>query len=257
MYKLRILFTLCGRAGSKGCKSKNLRKFLGIPLVYYGIAAIAEVMKELKDDMVDVVINSDSTELVQTAKNQELIPIEVLHREDELAGDIVSKVAVIQDCLRKMEAKGNCQYDMVVDLDLTSPLRTIENVMEAIRKKKERAETRVVYSVTESRRNPYFNMVKKVDDYYTRAIESTYTARQQIPALYDINGSIYVYSAEALRNEDSVTFFNGLCDVVFMKDTGILDIDSEGDYELLQVIGKYFFEHYEAYGKLYEVARKV
>lgn len=42
-----------------------------------------------------------------------------------------------------------------------------------------------------------------------------------------------------------------------MKDREILDIDSEEDYELLQVIGKYFFEHYDEYGELYEVAKKL
>ncbi|MDD3706486.1 MAG: acylneuraminate cytidylyltransferase family protein, partial [Clostridiaceae bacterium] len=35
-----ILFTICGRAGSKGIKNKNLRDFLGYPLPYYTISAI-------------------------------------------------------------------------------------------------------------------------------------------------------------------------------------------------------------------------
>ena len=37
---MAILFTVCGRAGSKGFQSKNLKDFLGVPLVYYTLAAI-------------------------------------------------------------------------------------------------------------------------------------------------------------------------------------------------------------------------
>ena len=33
-----ILITICGRAGSKGFKNKNLKTFLGTPLVYYTVA---------------------------------------------------------------------------------------------------------------------------------------------------------------------------------------------------------------------------
>ena len=36
-----------------------------------------------------------------------------------------------------------------------------------------------------------------------------------------------------------------------MKDTGILDIDSEEDYELMQVVAKYLFEKYDGYGEVY------
>ena len=31
----RVLITICGRAGSKGFKNKNLKTFLDKPLVYY------------------------------------------------------------------------------------------------------------------------------------------------------------------------------------------------------------------------------
>ena len=31
----RLLITICGRAGSKGFKNKNLKTFCGHPLVYY------------------------------------------------------------------------------------------------------------------------------------------------------------------------------------------------------------------------------
>ncbi len=35
----KLLITICGRAGSKGFKNKNLKTFCGRPLVYYSLAA--------------------------------------------------------------------------------------------------------------------------------------------------------------------------------------------------------------------------
>ena len=35
----RLLITICGRAGSKGFKNKNLKNFCGKPLVYYSLSA--------------------------------------------------------------------------------------------------------------------------------------------------------------------------------------------------------------------------
>ena len=52
---MSILFTVCGRAGSKGFQSKNLKDFLGVPLVYYTLAAIR--LWQLRADVViDVVL---------------------------------------------------------------------------------------------------------------------------------------------------------------------------------------------------------
>ena len=35
----KLLITICGRAGSKGFKNKNLKTFCGLPLVYYTLSA--------------------------------------------------------------------------------------------------------------------------------------------------------------------------------------------------------------------------
>jgi CMP-N,N'-diacetyllegionaminic acid synthase len=62
-----------------------------------------------------------------------------------------------------------------------------------------------------------------------------------------MNASIYAYSPRALREKEHSTFFNNNCDAIVMFDSGILDIDSEEDYELMQVIAKYLFENNEAF----------
>lgn len=43
----RLLITICGRAGSKGFKNKNLKTFCGHPLVYYSLSAAELFIKKL------------------------------------------------------------------------------------------------------------------------------------------------------------------------------------------------------------------
>ena len=249
---MNILFTLCGRAGSKGVKGKNARDFNGLPLVWYSLAAIECYIEKYKtdNDNIDIVLNTDSNDLVKLVQSVKSASVTVIHRDASLAGDKVPKVSVIYDCLNKAEKLFNRHFDVVVDLDITSPLRTIEDVKNAVDKKVSRSDTDVVYSVTGSRRNPYFNMVKEENGFFVKAIASNYTTRQEAPVFYDMNASIYAYSPKALREKEHATFFNSNCDAIIMKDTGVLDIDSENDYELMQVIAKYFFENVADYKEI-------
>lgn len=253
---MNILFTLCGRAGSKGVKGKNSRDFCGFPLAWYSLAAIALYKEKYSGcNNVDVVLNTDSEALIEIVERVKILNVGILRREDYLAGDKVAKVSVILDCLTRAEKMYNTTYDVVVDLDITSPLRTVEDVKNAIDRKLLRPDVDVVFSVVPSRRNPYFNMVKSENGFFSKAIPSSYTTRQETPVFYDMNASIYVYSPNALRTKEHNTFFNSGCDAIEMFDTGILDVDSEEDYELMQVIAKYLFENKIKYTKIFSVTK--
>lgn len=253
---MKILFTLCGRAGSKGVKGKNARDFLDVPLVWYSMANIALYIEKYAtpEDDIKIVLNTDSEPLKDLVRRVKEVPVTIIHREEHLAGDRVPKVAVILDSLKKAEDTFARKFDMVVDLDITSPLRTVEDVKNAIERKQQRPEVDVVYSVAPSRRNPYFNMVKEENGFFCKAIPSNFTTRQEAPVFYDMNASIYAYSPDALRNKEHATFFNSNCDAVVMKDTGILDIDSEEDYELMQVIAKYLYENEDSFKETFTKA---
>lgn len=252
---MNLLFTLCGRAGSKGVKGKNARDFLDIPLVWYSMANIV-IYKERygAHDNINVVLNTDSEDLIKLVQQVADLDVTILRRDASLGGDKVPKVAVILDCLNRSEDLFKVSYDMVVDLDITSPLRTVQDIKNAVDKKASRNEVDVVYSVAPSRRNPYFNMVKEENGFFCKAIPSNFTTRQEAPVFFDMNASIYAYSPDALRNKEQSTFFNSNCDAIVMTDTGILDIDSEEDYELMQVIANYLFEQKEAFKDTYKKA---
>ena len=98
-------------------------------------------------------------------------------------------------------------------------------------------------------------MVREENGFFCKAIPSTFTTRQEAPTFYDMNASIYAYSPYALKNKPLVGFFKDRCDAIIMEDTGILDIDSEEDYELMQVIATYLFNNNKEFGLVYNKAK--
>jgi len=252
---LNLLFTVCGRAGSKGVRGKNLRDFCGAPLVWHTLAAISLYQERYAAelDFVQTAISTDSEELICLSLNATK-RLFVIHRAPELASDVTPKVSVILDCLNQTEAACGKAFDLVVDLDITSPLRSIEDMHRAVLRKTARAETDVVFSVVPSRRNPYFNMVQEENGFFGKALSSDYTTRQQTPVFYDMNASIYAYSPDALRKKNAAVCFNDRADVIIMRDTGVLDIDSEEDYDLMQVIAGHLYHTVPEYGEIHKRA---
>ncbi len=241
---MNILFTLCGRAGSKGIKNKNIRDFAGVKLPYYSLAAIDLYCSRHKEVDADVAVSTDSSQLMDMLINNRIRPVEHVKRDAELASDSAPKIAVILDCMNQMEKRRNRQYDLVVDLDITSPLRTVDDVERLVEKAKE-VPCDLVFSVTSARRNPYFNMVKKTEHGYKKALESEYTARQQAPELFDMNASLYAYRPEFLRKKKPL--LSGYCEVIQMFDTAVLDLDHESDFELMEVIANYLYQTRDAF----------
>ncbi len=237
---MNILITICGRAGSKGVKNKNIRKFYGNELIKYTIAAAYLFKERNTQHKVDICANSDSKDLLEIVSKYDL---ECIQRPSELAQDSSPKVPVIRYSLEYMEKIKNIEYEYIIDLDITSPFRKIEDIQRALNKTIEESDYDVVFSVVPSRRNPYFNMVEEHNGVIKKVINASYTARQQAPNVYDMNASIYCYRRNSLLNVLNMSPFDGVFGITLMKDTAVLDIDSEEDFELMQVLAHYFLEN--------------
>ena len=246
---MKILFTICGRAGSKGIKNKNIRQMVGKPLPYYPLSAIDLYLKKNEDVECHIVASSDSQELLQMMRENSMRMVDIIDREERLSGGVIGKIEVIADCLNKMEERKNCKYDMVVDLDITSPLRRMEDIENVINKHLETGAD-VTTTVAPARRNPYFNQLKKTEHGFKKVIESNYTARQQAPEIFDMNASIYAYSPEFLGSGKGV--LDGYVECVEMTDTGVLDLDHENDFLLMELVAKYFFENLDGYKEVFD-----
>ncbi len=244
---MRLLFTVCGRAGSKGIKNKNLKVFCGKYLVYYTISAIDLYLKKHEDVEADLAVSSDSKELLDLVEINGQRSVYRIERDVRLSGDHIGKIEVINDCYNKMIEQTGYEYDIVIDLDITSPLRTVDDIEKVIVRHKETGAD-VTTTVVPARRNPYFNQVMRTDHGVKKVINSSYTARQQAPDIYDMNASIYAYKPEFLNSGKGV--LDGFCEVIEMYDTGILDLDHENDYELMEIIGTYLFDNKEDFKEI-------
>lgn len=251
---MNILFTVCGRAGSKGLKNKNLKNMLGKPLVYYTLSAIDLFIKETNGtDTIHVCASSDSSDLLDLIAAQKTITVFTIDRSAELSGDKVGKIAVIRDCLKKSNEYFNVKHDIVIDLDITSPIRGAQDIINAVEKKRQSPDFDIVFSVANARRNPYFNQVQVTDnDEYKLVISKNLVARQQAPVVYDMNASIYAYSGNYLLESSSDKLFDGRCTVIHMKDSAVLDIDCEEDFDIMEYLCKYFIDKCDDFASVYQ-----
>ena len=95
------------------------------------------------------------------------------------------KVEVYKDSFARMEAHTGKQYDAMIDLDITSPLRTEQDIENAFAIAQEREDLQIIFSVCDARRNPWFNMFKIVGDHAEKVIESQIPGRQQATEVSD------------------------------------------------------------------------
>ena len=127
---MNVLVTICARAGSKGVKSKNIRKFCGNPLVLYTLESYKSFCEKMGDKLenIQLALNTDSEELIKQVNNAGVDYV-LIRREKELAGDTIAKFDVIKDTMIKAENICKQCFDVVIDLDLTSPIRTWKDIV--------------------------------------------------------------------------------------------------------------------------------
>lgn len=252
--KERLIITICGRAGSKGFANKNLKTFCGRPLVHYSLSAIQLFLQSRQDLEADVVLNTDSDALRSLVLDS--YPwVVYLPRPQELAGDRVGKAQVFRHSILEMEQRNGRPYDYHMDLDITSPLRTVADVAGTLDALRARPDLDLVMSAAHSRRNPFMNMGMRVGEYIEPVIRTDVVARQQAPECFDINASIYAFRPDFLKNSTTGYVWDGKCGVYLMEDTGVLDIDSEEDFLLLEVIGRHLYETRPAFAQVRENIR--
>lgn len=251
---MNILFTICGRAGSRGFKNKNLKRMNGVPLAYYTLAAIQGYAEQHLENTVRVAVNTDSEPLIRLIEGQTALDVCFIRRKQALAGDAVPKVAVIQDTYRQL---ADTRPDVVIDLDITSPYRSIADIEHTV-DEFTAGQYDIVFSVVQARRSPYFNMVEKKDDgYYRKICQSSYTARQQAPQSYELNASIYAYSPDFLSAEIEKTILDYRCGIVIMPDYLVLDIDSEEDFEMMQYLHSYYCQRDAGLNEVFVLAGQI
>ena len=232
MYKgKKILCTICARGGSKGVKGKNFKMINGKPLLAYTIETA--VKSALFDH---IVVSSDSEEIQKVAVEY---GAEVFFtRPADLATDTAAKIPVIRHAFTKSEKHYNENYDILVDLDATSPLRTVEDIKACIDLLIEKKAENVITAMP-SRRSPYFNLIERNAGGrwdVSKKLAEPIVRRQDAPACYDMNASIYVWTRDSILKNDEV--FNPTTELYVMPEERSIDIDSELDFQFVEFLLK-------------------
>jgi CMP-N,N'-diacetyllegionaminic acid synthase len=191
-----ILFIIPARGGSKGVPKKNVKLFLGKPLIHYSI----EYARLFVPDS-NICVSTDDDEIIACIRQ---IGIDVpFIRPNNLATDTSDTFSVLQHALNHYLLNENRQFEGVVLLQPTSPMRERKHLEEAI--KLWNKETEMVVSVSEAESSPYFTLFEEDNNGFLKICmgDGSFTRRQDAPTIYEYNGSIYIIRSDILQLKNS------------------------------------------------------
>lgn len=226
-----ILITICARGGSKGIPGKNIKNLNGRPVIDYSIQHAITFSKLYPN--VDIALSTDSDEIRTVAYECGLSSDYI--RPDFLANDTVGKIDVLSHILNYEEERQQKKYDLLIDLDVSSPLRTIKDIEEAYKIFNKTKDALNIFSVSKPHKNPYFNVVElKKNGFCTLVKESKSKSRQEAPMVYDMNASFYIYRKAFFdQNLKSAVTDRSL---FFLMDHICFDIDEPLDFDMMEFL---------------------
>lgn len=225
----RVICVICARSGSKGVPNKNIRALLGKPLLAYSIEVAIE--SKVFDQ---IVVTSDSSDYLEIAAK---FGANILvQRPVNLSADSVTKLGAIEHAVSYAEKQTGASFDTVVDLDVTSPLRTSEDVRGALELFNREKATSVITGC-QSHRSPYTNLVELDQSGRVRLSKPTtkeLSRRQESPPCFDMNASCYIWRREEFRVNPRVFYDDTL--LYEMPFERSWDIDHAIDFEIVECL---------------------
>ncbi|MCP4379169.1 MAG: cytidylyltransferase [bacterium] len=223
-----ILAVILARGGSKGIPRKNIKELAGHPLISYTISAA------LNSKMVtDLVVSTDDEEIASVSRQYgALTPF---MRPDELAQDHIFSRDAVKHAVVETEKFMGKTYDYVVELPCVSPLRTAQDIDDALTRLIETGADSMI-SVCQMQDKHPVRMKRIVDDqirdFCSEFPEGEGSRRQDLEACYIRNGAIYSMRRDTIvvdftRNGDDSRAF-------IMPDERSVNIDSMIDFYLAE-----------------------
>ena len=215
------------RGGSKRIIKKNVKLFLGKPIIAY---SIENAINSLIFDK--VIVSTDDDEIARIAIEYGAeVPF---MRPEELARDDSPEWLAWRHALNYLlEAEGSLP-EVMVSIPTTAPLRSpldIENCLDEY----EKGGADMVITVTDAHRSPYFNMVRGNEDGSVSLVippKKTLARRQDTPTVYDMATVSYVANPEFVMMHQS--HFEGKVRAVHVPLERAIDIDTLMDFRMAE-----------------------
>tara|TARA_B110000858_G_scaffold192963_1_gene244587 strand:- start:998 stop:1693 length:696 start_codon:yes stop_codon:yes gene_type:complete len=225
----KILCIIPARSGSQGLKDKNIKKIKGKTLI-----EIACTVARKSKIFEDVIVSTDSPSYLKNVKK--LVSNSEYLRPKKLARKNTTDLEVIQYEMKRYSKILKKDYDFVCILQPTSPLRSIEHLIQCLNNIK-KSNYDALWTV--SRIDRKFNSIKQLvldNDIlkYHHPHGSQFTSRQNLEDTYIRNGVAYFYSFDAIYKYKNV--LPKKSGYLIIKDR-IVNIDTKEDFDLAK---KYF-----------------
>lgn len=194
---MKTLAIIPARGGSKGIRRKNMAQIAGYPLIHYSIdVAIASNLFS------GIVVTSDDDEILEYASR---FPVYTHKRTPELASDTSPIIETIQTVIRFAEHSLNIDFDAIMLLQPTSPLRTVGHLEKALQLLTNSAEANSVISVTQVQ-DVHPARMYNIEDNKLKSLlpEYEHQRRQDLPGVYIRNGSIYLARKKSIKEKNDI-----------------------------------------------------
>ena len=222
----RVLAVVPARGGSKGVPLKNVKPVAGLPLIAFTAKTIERC------PFIDrSVVSTDSSAIATVAASHGLQAPFV--RPERLSGDLIGDWDVLTHALAEMERIDRAEYDVVLMLQPTSPLRTPEQLLRVL----EMLVAEALDSVwTVSETDVKFHPLKQLTlvdgrlDHFDARGRSV-VARQQLGKVYHRNGVAYAMTRQCLLEQQ--TLLGKRAGAVVITEA-VVNIDTLDDFERLE-----------------------
>ena len=180
-----------------------------------------------------MIVSTESSKIAKEAlKNKAEIPFK---RPKMLARDSSPEIKSWRHAIKILNKDKDIDY--IVSIPTTTPLRSISDINKcisfAIKKKLD-----IVFSVTRSSKNPYFNILTKKNRKFNLVCKTKkfITRRQDTPQCYDLITACYVFKPGYIMKTENL--FSGKAGFVLIPKKRAIDIDDKIDYEIANFLSK-------------------
>ncbi len=211
-------------------KDKNIRPLLGKPLLVYTIETAFNCRL-----LNDVIVSTDNNEIENIARQYGIK--EIIQRPAELSTDTASKWQVFIHAVEAYGETHNVNVDYIVDMDVTVPLKTNDDIDGAIQLALDNANADVIITGYEPERNPYFNMMETDDAGFAHIVKQPrkpIVRRQDAPTVYSLTPAAYVIKKQALYEYEHWSKAN--CKIYPIPRARAVDIDTELDFKMVEFL---------------------
>ncbi|ANW96303.1 hypothetical protein AXE80_08440 [Wenyingzhuangia fucanilytica] len=223
---MKILGIIPARGGSKGVPRKNIRLVDRQPLISYTI----EQAKKARL-LTDIIVSTDSDEIIEVANQYGCV---ALKRNTENAQD----TSKIEDAIIEVLTSLKTEYDCIVLLQPTAPIREVEDIDNVIQMFLEDANLECVVSVVELEDIHPARMYHVIEDRSMLALDKELESkrRQDLTPVFLRNGAIYAVKTTAFLKDKKIILPNKKAYI--MPESKWANVDTERDFLLTEVLIK-------------------